>query len=117
MTFDDVADAITLAVDDEACETMPSNVTTSVHDNSLDKSANHPSESVLEPDQFITTNHPESDDKHPSSRVSKNLSSNIIGSLEASVTTRRKDKVNYLEMISNVCFTSSIEPKNVKEAL
>lgn len=33
------------------------------------------------------------------------------------MTTKRKKKISYLETISNVCFTSSVEPKNVKKAL
>lgn len=40
-----------------------------------------------------------------------------IGDLTEGVITRRKDPVNYLEMIENVCFTSKIEPKNVTEVL
>lgn len=52
------------------------------------------------------------------SKVCKNHpSSNIIDNLEEWVTTKRKDKVNYLEMIINICFTSLVEPKNVKEIL
>lgn len=43
--------------------------------------------------------------------------SNIIGNLEEAVSAWKKDKVDYLEMLSNICFTTPIELKNVKEAL
>ena len=54
--------------------------------------------------------------KKVSSRIKKNHPSDaIIGELNEGVVTRRKEPVNYREMISNVCFTFRIEPKNVKE--
>ena len=37
--------------------------------------------------------------------------------MEDGVQTREKPRVNNRELIGNVCFTSTIEPKNVKEAL
>ena len=37
--------------------------------------------------------------------------------LEDSVQTRGKPRVNYRELIRNVCSTSTIEPKNIMEAL
>ena len=56
--------------------------------------------------------------KRPSRRVQKNHSSeDVIGSVDDGVRTRGKPRVNYQEMIGNVCFTSTMEPKNVKEAL
>lgn len=55
--------------------------------------------------------------KQHSSRIHKNHpSSNIIGDLEEGVLTRKKDKVNYLEMINNVCFTSLVEPKKCQRS-
>ena len=60
----------------------------------------------------------ESSNKHPSSKVSNNHpSSNIIDNPKEGVTTRGNNKANYLEMINNISFTSSIKSKNVNEAL
>lgn len=60
----------------------------------------------------------ETHEKEPSSKVRKNHpSSNIIRKLEEGVSTRKKDKVNYMEMINNIFFTSSVEPKTNKKAL
>lgn len=57
-------------------------------------------------------------ERQPLSKVRKNHpSNNITGKLEEGVSTRKKGKVNYMEMTSNICFTSSVEPKNIKEAL
>ena len=54
----------------------------------------------------------------PSSHVRKNHpSSTIIGDPSAGVTTRKKDKVDYTKMIIDLCYTSSIEPTSVNEAL
>lgn len=36
---------------------------------------------------------------------------------KSGVSTRKKVKVNHMEMIINIYFTSSIEPKTIKEAL
>ena len=56
--------------------------------------------------------------KRPSRRIQKiHSSEDVIGSVDDGVRTRGKPRVNYREMIGNVCFTSTIEPKNVKEAL
>lgn len=50
--------------------------------------------------------------KNPSIRIQKmHPRENIIGSLNKGVTTRSR------ELISNSCFISQVEPKNVKEAL
>ncbi|XP_012850949.1 PREDICTED: uncharacterized protein LOC105970659 [Erythranthe guttata] len=56
--------------------------------------------------------------KEPSRRVKKNHPvDKVIGPVEEGIQTRGKPKVNYKEMARYVCFTSTIEPKNVKEAL
>ena len=56
--------------------------------------------------------------KGPSRRIQTNHSpEDVIGSLDDGVQRKGKTRVNYGEMIGNVCFTSTIEPKNVKEAL
>ena len=53
-----------------------------------------------------------------SSHVRKNHpSSSIIEDPSAGVTTRKKDKVDYTKMIVDLCYTSSIEPTSVNEAL
>ena len=43
--------------------------------------------------------------------------SNIIGDLHESVNTGNKPRVIYREILGYVCYTSTLEPKNVKEAL
>ncbi|KAA0037822.1 putative mitochondrial protein [Cucumis melo var. makuwa] len=54
----------------------------------------------------------------PSLHLRKNHpSSSIIGDPSAEVTTRKKDKVDYTKMIVDLCYTSSIEPTLVNEAL
>ena len=51
--------------------------------------------------------------KGPSIRVQKNHPKElIIGDLDKGITTRRSN-----EVVSNSCFVSKLEPKNVKEAL
>ncbi|TYK01094.1 gag-pol polyprotein [Cucumis melo var. makuwa] len=50
----------------------------------------------------------------PSAYVRKNHpSSLIIGDPSAEITTRKKDKVDYLKMIADLCYTSAIEPTSV----
>ena len=52
--------------------------------------------------------------KEPSTRVKKNHPSDLIlGNLEESMVTRKR----YVNLVQFVCFTSTLEPKNVKEAL
>ena len=41
----------------------------------------------------------------------------IIGELEEGIRTRNTSKVDYRDLAGYVCFNSTIEPKNVKEAL
>ncbi|KAA0051617.1 putative mitochondrial protein [Cucumis melo var. makuwa] len=54
----------------------------------------------------------------PFSHVQKNHpSSFIIGDPSAGIITRIKDKIDYAKMIANICYTSSIEPTSVNEAL
>ena len=51
-------------------------------------------------------------------RIQKNHpTKNIIGDLNEGIKTRDKPKRNYHDMVRFVYYTSSIEPKNVKEAL
>lgn len=110
VAFDDVSDPNVTFVDDDTSEVVHSNVESGVPNNSLDKSSERHLKAIIDSDQPVTVKQYEADDKYTSSRVSKNhLPSNIIGSLKARVINRRKDKMNYLEMISNMCFTYSIE--------
>ena len=44
-------------------------------------------------------------------------SSSIIGDPSTGITTEKKDKINYTKMIANICYTSSIEPTSINEAL
>ncbi|KAA0035847.1 putative mitochondrial protein [Cucumis melo var. makuwa] len=54
----------------------------------------------------------------PSSHIQKNhSSSSTINDPCASITTRKKDKIDYAKLIANICYTSSIEPTSVNEAL
>ena len=54
----------------------------------------------------------------PSKMIQKNhYSDGVTGNLNDGFKTQRKDRVNYKEMLSNVCFTSKIEPKNVNETV
>ena len=46
-----------------------------------------------------------------------NSTTHIIGDPEVGVRTRGKPKVNYREMVGYMCYTSFVEPKNIKEAL
>ena len=56
--------------------------------------------------------------RNPSTRIQKNYpTENIIGDLNEGMKTRDKPKRNYHDMVRFVCYTSSIEPKNVKEVL
>ncbi|XP_062119389.1 uncharacterized mitochondrial protein AtMg00810-like [Humulus lupulus] len=52
--------------------------------------------------------------REPSARVKKNHPTDLImGDLEESIVTRKR----YVNLVKYVCFTSSLEQKNVKEAL
>ncbi|KAA0031683.1 gag-pol polyprotein [Cucumis melo var. makuwa] len=54
----------------------------------------------------------------PSAHVKKNHpSSSIIGDSSTGVTTRRKEKVDYMKMIVDLCYVSVIEPTSVENAL
>ena len=56
--------------------------------------------------------------RDPPTRIEKNHpTENIIGELTNGIQTRDKLKRNYHDMVRFVCYTSSIKPKNVKEAL
>ena len=56
--------------------------------------------------------------RDPPTRIEKNHPTvNIIGEFTDGIQTRDKPKRNYQDMVKYVCYTSSIEPKNVKEAL
>ena len=56
--------------------------------------------------------------RDPPTRIEKNHpTDNIIGELIDGIQTRDKSKRNYQDMVRYVCYTSSIEPKNVKEIL
>ena len=56
--------------------------------------------------------------RDPPTRIEKNHpTENIIGELTDGIQTMDKPKRNYQDMVRYVCYTSSIEPKNVKEAL
>ncbi|XP_012855802.1 PREDICTED: uncharacterized protein LOC105975173 [Erythranthe guttata] len=41
----------------------------------------------------------------------------VIGEVDEGMKTRNKPKVDYQEMVRYVCYTSTIEPKNIKEAI
>ena len=61
---------------------------------------------------------PTTEQRIPSRRIQKNHPvQDVIGDINEGVQTHRKASVNYLDMISNLCFVSKIEPKNVQEAL
>ena len=52
--------------------------------------------------------------REPSTRVKKNHPADLIlGNLDESMVTRRR----YVNLVQYMCFTSSIEPKNINEAL
>ena len=56
--------------------------------------------------------------RDPPTRIQKNHpTKNIIGGLNEGMRIRDKPKRNYHDMVRFVCYTSSIEPKNVKETL
>ncbi|KAA0026167.1 putative mitochondrial protein [Cucumis melo var. makuwa] len=54
----------------------------------------------------------------PSAYVKKNHpSSSIIGDPSAGIITREKEKVDYLKMIADLCYTSTIKPSSVDISL
>ena len=56
--------------------------------------------------------------REPSSKIKRNhLVEEVIGIIDEGIRTRDKPRINYREMVRYVCYTSPIEPKNVKEAL
>ena len=56
--------------------------------------------------------------RDPLTRIQKNHPiGNIIGDLTKGIRIRNRSRINYQDMVRYVCYTSSFEPKNVKEAL
>ncbi|KAA0047418.1 flocculation protein FLO11-like [Cucumis melo var. makuwa] len=54
----------------------------------------------------------------PSAHVKKNNPvSNLIGEIDRGIITRKKTRQDYANMIAKVCFSSTIEPSNIREAL
>ncbi|KAL4038657.1 hypothetical protein IC575_002280 [Cucumis melo] len=54
----------------------------------------------------------------PSAHVKKNHpASSIIGDLSAGMQTRRKEKIDSMKMIVDLCYTSTIEPSTIDSAL
>lgn len=54
----------------------------------------------------------------PSARMKKNHPSNsIIKDISSGITTRKKNRLDYATMITNVFFTSTVEPTSVVDAL
>lgn len=41
----------------------------------------------------------------------------IIDDVQSGVTTRKKDRIDCVKLIANICYTSSIELGSVREAL
>ncbi|TYJ97127.1 putative mitochondrial protein [Cucumis melo var. makuwa] len=53
-----------------------------------------------------------------SAHVKKNHpESSIIGDPSAGMQTRRKDKIDYLKMVADLCYISTIEPSTIGSAL
>lgn len=54
----------------------------------------------------------------PSACIKKNHPfSSIIDDISSGITTRKKNRPDYPKMITNVCFTSIVEPTSVTETL
>ncbi|KAA0056180.1 putative mitochondrial protein [Cucumis melo var. makuwa] len=54
----------------------------------------------------------------PSGHVKKNHPvSSIIGDPSGGMQTRRKDKIDYLKMVADLCYISTIEPSTVDSTL
>ncbi|KAA0043140.1 F5J5.1 [Cucumis melo var. makuwa] len=54
----------------------------------------------------------------PPIHIAKNHpSSSIIGDVHSGITTRKKERIDYAKMVANVCYTSTLEPRNVTVAL
>ncbi|KAA0040866.1 putative mitochondrial protein [Cucumis melo var. makuwa] len=54
----------------------------------------------------------------PSAHVKKNHpASSIIGDSSAGMQTKRKEKIDYMNMVADLCYTSTIEPSTVDSAL
>lgn len=53
-----------------------------------------------------------------STHVAKNHPPNaIIGDARSDITTQKKEQSDYAKMVANVCFTSTMEPTTVTDAL
>ena len=54
----------------------------------------------------------------PSAHVKKNHpASSIIGDPSAGMQTRRKEKIDYMKMVADLCYISTFEPSTVDSAL
>ncbi|KAA0042995.1 gag-pol polyprotein [Cucumis melo var. makuwa] len=115
--INDLDSAIKLMNDEEDETPNMSEVrtTSTVEESKADNSSDGPGKSLKKSSEEIINKKLE---LIPSAHVEKNHPArSIIGDPSAGMQTRRKDKIDYLKMVANLCYISTIEPSTVDSAL
>ncbi|TYK13607.1 gag-pol polyprotein [Cucumis melo var. makuwa] len=101
--------------EDETPNMSEARTTSTVEVSKADNPSDDPGKSLKKSSEEIITKKSE---LIPSAHVKKNHpASSIIGDPSAGMQTRRKEKIDYMKMVVDLCYTSTIEPSTVDSAL
>ncbi|TYK06527.1 gag-pol polyprotein [Cucumis melo var. makuwa] len=101
--------------EDETPNMSEVRTTSTVEEFKADNSSDGPGKSLKKSSEEIINKKSE---LIPSAHVEKNHPArSIIGDPSAGMQTRRKDKIDYLKMVTDLCYISTIEPSTVDSAL
>ncbi|KAL0546131.1 hypothetical protein IC582_016037 [Cucumis melo] len=101
--------------EDETPNMSEVRITSIVEESKADNSSDGPGKNLKKSSEEIINKKSE---LIPSTHVKKNHpASSIIGDPLAGMQTRRKDKIDYLKMVADLCYISTIEPSIVDSAL
>ncbi|KAA0035021.1 uncharacterized protein E6C27_scaffold57G00710 [Cucumis melo var. makuwa] len=101
--------------EDETPNMSEGRTTSTVEESKADNSSDGPGKSLKKSSEEIIN---KKSKLIPSAHVKKNHpTSSIIGDPSAGMQTRRKDKIDYLKMVADLCYISTIEPSTVDSAL
>ncbi|KAL4030824.1 hypothetical protein IC575_009076 [Cucumis melo] len=100
--------------EDETPNMSEARTTSTVEVSKADNPSDDPGKSLEKSSEEIITKKSE---LIPSAHVKKNHpASSIIGDPSAGMQTKRKEKIDYMKMVVDLCYTSTIEPSTVDSA-
>ncbi|KAA0053468.1 gag-pol polyprotein [Cucumis melo var. makuwa] len=100
--------------EDETPNISEARTTSIVEVSKADNPSDDPGKSLEKSSEEIITKKSE---LIPSAHVKKNHpASSIIGDPSAGMQTKRKEKIDYMKMVADLCYTSTIEPSTVDSA-